>query len=268
MIAGLRERIHARVSPKEPPFRLRGIEPTRTEALCDAVIGFAITLAVVSLEVPRDSGDLLELMRGFASFLIVFVTLAGVWFAHARFCRRYGIEDDRTMQLTCAILFVVVFYTYPLKFVMAWVVDSRVGLQGPTMADADLPWIVAVYSVGLMALSLLFWALHRHALSLRDLLELDPVEEEDTRLTASMWLHSGFIAAPLMLTPILSYFPRRTPERRAVAIAYLVILIAVAAYSYWRLFAITRQRRDLAARARAAAAAAPSAMPGGIAGEV
>lgn len=255
MIPGLREKIHARVSPNDPPFRFRGAEPTRTEALCDAVIGFAITLAVVSLEVPRDSGDLLVLMRGFASFLVTFASLFAVWFSHARFCRRYGIEDDRTMWLTAAILFVVVFYTYPLKFVMAWLVDARVGLTGPHMADPDVPWIVSAYSLGLMLLAILFWALHRHALSLRDLLQLDPVEVEETRLTASTWLNSALVAVPLILTPVITIFPRRTPERRMLAIAYIVFLLAFVARFYWRVFVLMRERRQLAARARAAAPA-------------
>lgn len=246
----LRERIHARVSPNDPPFRFRGLEPTRTEALCDSVIGFAITLAVVSLEVPRDSRDLLALMRGFASFLLTFASLFAVWFAHARFCRRYGLEDDRTMWLTGAILFVVVFYTYPLKFVIAWLVDSRVGLPGPVMGDSDLPWVVSIYSLGLMSLGLLFWGLHRHALSLRDLLELDAVESEDTRLTASSWLNAAMVGVPLLLTPVLSIFPRRSPERIAVALAYLVLLIGAAVLFYWRMFALMRQRRRLAARVR------------------
>lgn len=95
MTTGPRERIHGRVSPKDLPFRLRGVEPTRTEALTDAVVGFSMTLAVVSLDVPRDSAALLTAMRGFATFALTFFTLFAVWVSHHRFSRRYGIEDDR-----------------------------------------------------------------------------------------------------------------------------------------------------------------------------
>ena len=53
-------------------FRMRGTgEVTRIEALSDAVFGFAITLLVVSLEVPQTFTELLEIMRGFAAFAIL-----------------------------------------------------------------------------------------------------------------------------------------------------------------------------------------------------
>jgi|SRR6266849_3036883 len=53
-------------------FRWRSHEISRTEGLSDAVFGFAITLLVVSLEVPRTYGELMQTMRGFGSFAICF----------------------------------------------------------------------------------------------------------------------------------------------------------------------------------------------------
>ena len=46
-------------------FRWRSHEISRVEGLSDAVFGFAITLLVVSLEVPKTFNELLEAMRGF-----------------------------------------------------------------------------------------------------------------------------------------------------------------------------------------------------------
>src|SRR3954471_6798038 len=88
-----------------PGFRLRGEEVTRLESFSDAVFGFALTLLVVSLDVPRTFGDLIATMRGFPAFAICFIFLALIWNSHYRFCRRYGLDDATTRFLTCVMLF-------------------------------------------------------------------------------------------------------------------------------------------------------------------
>ena len=58
--------------PGEKYFRWRAGEITRLEAFTDAVFGFAVTLLVVSLEVPRTYSELMEAMKGFAAFAVCF----------------------------------------------------------------------------------------------------------------------------------------------------------------------------------------------------
>ena len=56
-------------------------------------------------------------MRGFFAFGICFALLANVWYQHYRFFRRYALETPWAVVLNCALLFFVLFYVYPLKFV-------------------------------------------------------------------------------------------------------------------------------------------------------
>src|SRR6058998_660094 len=97
-------------------FHLRGREVTRLESFSDAVFGFALTLLVVSLDVPKSFDDLVTTMRGFPAFALCFLFLALIWNGHYRHCRRYGLDDGTARFLTCVMLFLVLFYVYPLKF--------------------------------------------------------------------------------------------------------------------------------------------------------
>src|ERR1700734_1866743 len=91
-------------------FRLRGREMSRLDAFSDVVFGFALTLIVVSLEVPKTYRELHELLLGFVPFGICFLFLIMVWWAHIRFFRRYGLHDFATMCINACLLFLLLFY--------------------------------------------------------------------------------------------------------------------------------------------------------------
>ena len=121
-----------------------GREVSRIEGFSDAVFAFAVTLLVVSLEVPHTFDELWLAMRQFFAFAICFALLFQVWWRHFNFFRRYGLEDAPTIVLTGILLFVVLFYVYPLKFVFTLVVDQIIGVPpshdgtgGPVIRNAD-----------------------------------------------------------------------------------------------------------------------------------
>ncbi|HKE57239.1 MAG TPA: TMEM175 family protein, partial [Pyrinomonadaceae bacterium] len=111
-------------------FRWRSEEISRIEGLSDAVFGFAITLLVVSLEVPKTFNELAATMSGFAAFAISFLLLFLVWFNQHRFFRRYGLQDNTTIWLNAALLWVILFYVYPLKFLFTFLVSKLFGGNG------------------------------------------------------------------------------------------------------------------------------------------
>src|ERR671928_307740 len=85
-------------------FRWRSREISRIEGFSDAVFGFALTLLIVSLEVPKTSTELLATMRGFAAFVVTFMILARLWYAQYTFFRRYALEDSVTVTLNLVLL--------------------------------------------------------------------------------------------------------------------------------------------------------------------
>ena len=97
----LRDQFIAKNVGLDKQFRLRGEDVSRVEAFSDAVFGFAVTLVVVSLQIPSTFDQLQQtIVRGFISFAICFAMLIGVWYAHYTFFRRYGLNDTFTIVLT------------------------------------------------------------------------------------------------------------------------------------------------------------------------
>src|ERR671913_664995 len=89
----LRGRLARRRVGEEEGFSWRGEDVSRIEGFSDAVFGFAITLLVVSLEVPNTFDELLTMLRGFVAFGASFAVLIMIWYEHYTFFRRYGFED-------------------------------------------------------------------------------------------------------------------------------------------------------------------------------
>ena len=77
----LRDKLIEKGNQKEPEFRWRSDKVTRLEGFSDAVLAFAMTLLVVSLEVPKTFDQLMVAMRGFIAFAICFVFLVGIWYS-------------------------------------------------------------------------------------------------------------------------------------------------------------------------------------------
>jgi hypothetical protein len=174
-------------------FRWRGHEVQRIEAFSDAVMAFAVTLLIVSLEVPRTFAELMQTMNGFAAFALSFALLFRIWYLQYQYFRRYGLEDGVTITLNAALMFVVLFFVYPLKFLFGFLVkefsgqDTRVLLADGSLVPAigleDMRTLMIVYGLGYLALFGTFGLLYRHAWTQRDALELDPLERFDTRST-------------------------------------------------------------------------------------
>ena len=180
----------------EKYFRWRGGEITRLEAFCDVVFGFALTLLVVSLEVPHNYEELMTAMRGFVPFAVCFAQLILIWRAHYIFSRRFGLEDSYTVFLNVVLLFVVLFYVYPLKFVFTLLFLQITHAAPPgSLTDLQASLVMRIYALGFAAVFVLFALMYTHAYRLRQALELTPAEAQETRNAAQENLLMVLIAA-------------------------------------------------------------------------
>lgn len=177
---------------KGKSFRWRGgSEITRIEGFSDAVFAFAITLLVVSLEVPKTFNELAVGMRGFVAFGLAFAMLFIIWLQQYTFFRRYGLQDSWTIALNAFLLFVVLFFVYPLKFLFGWMIRMWTGgsneiqlpngqieqIVGPGQAEQ----LMIVYGCGYIAVFGVFLLMYWHAWRSSGELELDALELFDTR---------------------------------------------------------------------------------------
>jgi uncharacterized membrane protein len=202
-------------SSGESGFHWRGAEVTRLEGFTDAVFAFALTLLVVSLEVPKTFPELLVAMHGFLAFGVCFALLANVWYQHYRFFRRYALESPWVVFLNCALLFFILFYVYPLKFLFTATFDST------EMAASEIRALFTIWSLGYAAVFSVFTLLYLHAWRIRVQLELTPLEAMRTQVSLLDNVAMVFIA-------LLSMGLARTMPDRYVGIAgYIYFLVAI-----------------------------------------
>jgi len=159
-------------------FRLRGLGFSRLDGFSDVVFGFALTLLVVSLEVPKDYTELHQLLAGFLPFAVSFLLLMLVWFAHFQFFRRFGTHDAGTLWLNGVLLFVILFYVYPLKFLFL----SALSEHGASIESrAQMRELVLLFAGGFSLIYYLFSALYANGYRQRKALQLTPMELALTR---------------------------------------------------------------------------------------
>src|SRR6187401_2287566 len=139
---------------------------TRLEAFSDAVFGFAITLLVVSLEVPNSFDELMQVMRGLPVFAVTFAILLMIWQEHHRLFKKFPSSDGATIWLNGALLFVVVSYIYPLKFLFGQIVlpgGLRFGAGGAFQGVDQLVMLMVIYGAGFAQIFLIFAVLYWRA---------------------------------------------------------------------------------------------------------
>jgi len=228
----LRKALSKNPQKRKTGFQLRGHEVKRIETFSDAVFAFAVTLLIVSLEVPHSFEELMTTMRGFFAFGMCFTLLVLIWYEQHIFFRRYGMDDTWTVVLNSALIFIVLFYVYPLKFLFSLMFSDSIYGSGKSpfsIEGKQIPLLMVIYGVGYVLIFFIFTLLYRHALRNKAALELTVAETFDTRTKVYSQLVQISIGILSIVTALLL-----PPQLAGLAgLVYLLIGVALTIY-YWR----------------------------------
>ena len=196
-------------------FRWRGKDVTRMEAFADSV--FALVLALTFLqEVPRSYVEIKAAFWGLLPFGITFLTLVMIWVEHYRFFRRYGLRDLTTFNCNLLLLFLIMAFAFPLKFLFTALLVMWVGPIGGLTSEelfrgseqGDAYFILIFYSAGFGAIFAILCVLYRHALRCAKELGLDEIERHATATSIfNSLVYVGFAALSIVLVVITGSAP-------------------------------------------------------------
>lgn len=142
----------------DPSLKPEQHSKSRLESFSDAVFAFAATLIVVSFEVPEEFDALSDLLFDFIGFAISFFALVMIWRIHYCYFRRIVHIDHTIILLNMLLLFVILFYVYPLKF-MSNMTIGKSKINGPD----DLAELFVIYGVGSFLVFLIFSILYYYS---------------------------------------------------------------------------------------------------------
>lgn len=181
-------------------IKWRGQEVTRIEAFSDAVFAFAITLLIVSLEVPHDYNELIENLRFFLPFGICFTIIFAIWYQQNMFFRRYGLHDFKTIVLNGCLLFFVLVYMFPLKFVIGSMFSKKFHFENMQ----QFATLFSLYCGGFALFYFLFSLMYFNAYSQREHMRLTDVESFQTQSHAYSNLLVACVATIAVMIVLVS----------------------------------------------------------------
>lgn len=195
-------------------FHWRGGQVSRLEAFSDAVFAFSLTLLVISLDPIQTVSALDEALLRLPGFAISATVLVWIWYLHHLYFRRFGLEDVATTILNGVLLFLVLFYVYPLRLLFTALTQSLFfgetalvrgpgGEMVPMMPGDSGTRLMLFYSTGFTLVFVLFAILYWRALRLGDRLGLTRTERFLTRVACGSYLINAVVGILSLVLAII-----------------------------------------------------------------
>lgn len=200
----------------DPNFKYRGLDQTRIETFSDAVFAVAFTLVVLSSTVPETFDQLRRSIHDIIPSFICIVLIVVIWYQHYVFFLRYGLQNTKTVTVNTFLLFLVLIYIYPLKFLARFLVELYSGLIfgrpdnfmssfGGEMNSSNMTLLMTAYGAGATLIFMAMTWLYRHAYKKRAELGLNEYEAFATK--ASLWQNLLMSTIPFISTVIAFLHP-------------------------------------------------------------
>ena len=211
-------------------FRERGGQVTRMEAFVDAAFAFALTMLVISVgTIPDSIPKLLDALKGTPAFAACFAQIAMFWYAHMTWSRRYGLDDRGSIVLSLMLVFLVLVFIYPLKYMFAsffgWITNGLLPMVSNQMTMSDLRTMFVIYGVVFGSMAIVLSLLYVQAWRQRDALELSLDERVATvREIAAGWVMTGVATLSIIVACML---PEQIPRWMTGAPGMVYMLMAL-----------------------------------------
>ncbi|HMT75231.1 MAG TPA: TMEM175 family protein [Chitinophagaceae bacterium] len=190
----------------------------RVEALSDAVFAFSVSLLIISLEVPNTFEELKATIHNFVPFFATVALVFFFWYLQNEYFRNYGLNDGKVVFLNLALLALILFYAFPLKFLftllLSWFTGisffSEVPKEGESiLTQEQFPELIVFFSIGYAIIWFIFYLLYHHTFKKRKVLELTAVETaylSNQRLDALVQVAIGLLSMvfSLLRLPLIS----------------------------------------------------------------
>jgi len=200
----------------DPKFRYRGLNQTRIETFSDAVFAVAFTLVVLSSSVPETFSELRKTIYDIVPSFICIVLIVVIWYQHYVFFLRYGLQNIKTVTVNTFLVFLLLIYVYPLKFLArflvelysGWIFGTRIDFVasfGEQINGDNMTLLMTAYGAGATLIFMAMAWLYRHAYRKRSALELNSYETFATKV--SIWQNLLMGAIPFLSTAVAFFHP-------------------------------------------------------------